>query len=353
MTAPLTAAFLFSLTVCALVLGGLLRRDAALAAWQDLPNGRSLHAAPVPRVGGLGIHAGWAATCAMQAALGHGLALSGAALAGIALVFCVSLLDDRRPVPAAHRLAVQAVAAVLLVAPEAAAGLQRFVGSDAEAGGAQADALRWTLAAGLVLGTLWLVNLYNFMDGSDGLAGGMAVAGFGTYAIVAAPHAPALALLAAAVAGSAAGFLRFNFPPARLFMGDAGSAPLGFMAAALGIAGVSAGAWDAWLPPLAFLPFIVDATFTLLLRLSRGERVWEAHREHGYQKLVRMGWSHRRTALAWYLAMGCCAAIVLGLRHFDRPLQWGGLAVAAALALALRVTIEFVWRRRVAHSPGA
>jgi len=174
-----------------------------------------------------------------------------------------------------------------------------------------------------------MTNLYNFMDGADGLAGLMAMIGFGAYAAgAAAAGAWALAATACTIASAAAGFLAFNWPPARVFLGDAGSIPLGFLAGVLGLHGVATGTWPLWFPALVFSPFIVDATFTLLRRALRRERVWTAHREHLYQRLVLCGWAPRELA-------GASAALMLGV------------AVSALLALRsgemLRCGIIVAW----------
>ncbi|MGH9797971.1 MAG: MraY family glycosyltransferase, partial [Candidatus Polarisedimenticolia bacterium] len=169
------------------------------------------------------------------------------------------------------------------------------------------------LQAFLVVAIVWMTNLYNFMDGSDGLAGGMTVIGFGCYAWAAGRGGDAaLALTCSSVAIAALSFLAFNFHPAKVFLGDAGSIPLGFLAAAIGLTGWGRGHWGLWFPALVFSPFIVDATVTLLRRLARGERVWKAHREHYYQRLVRMGWGHRKTALVEYALMAACAMGAVG-----------------------------------------
>ena len=110
------------------------------------------------------------------------------------------------------------------------------------------------------------------------------------------------------IAASAAAFLIANFHPARIFLGDAGSVPLGFLAAALGILGWEGGDWAWWFPLLVFSPFIADASATLARRLYTRERVWRPHRDHYYQRLVRLGWGHRRTALAEYVLMLACGA---------------------------------------------
>src|SRR5258706_12158992 len=165
------------------------------------------------------------------------------------------------------------------------------------------------------LGVAWIANVYNFMDGTDGLAGGMSVIGFGAYAVAAVSQGDAsMAALSLALAASALAFLIHNFHPARIFLGDVGSIPLGFLAGALGVIGWNDEAWPLWFPCAVFAPFIADATLTLVRRLIRGERVWQAHREHYYQRMVRSGLGHRGTAYVAYGIMGLCAgAALLGL----------------------------------------
>jgi UDP-N-acetylmuramyl pentapeptide phosphotransferase/UDP-N-acetylglucosamine-1-phosphate transferase len=209
------------------------------------------------------------------------------------------------------------------------------------------------LFAALVLAIAWYVNLYNFMDGSDGLAGGMAVFGFGCYAIAAfLSGADLYGALCASIAAAAAAFLVFNFPPARIFMGDAGSVPLGFLAGALGVVGWSRGYWPLWFPLLVFAPFVCDATLTLLRRLLRGERVWQAHKEHYYQRLVRMGFGHRGTAWIEYAAMAGCAAVALAARREPPAVQAGAVALAAALLIAVALWVDARWARHLRAAGG-
>lgn len=249
----------------------------------DQPNHRSLHQVAVPRSGGIGILAGIVlGFTVVMPPVAFWIAVGG--LAG------VSLFDDFRPLPARLRFLTQLVAA----------GLVTWALVPAE----------WGLAGQVVsvLFMIWMTNLYNFMDGSNGLAGGMAVFGFAAYALAASLAGQLhLAIWSACIAAAAVGFLVFNFDPARIFMGDVGSVPLGFLAAALGLQGMQQGAWPAWFPLLVFSMFIVDATVTLLRRGARGEKVWLAHREHYYQRLIQSGWSHRRLAIAAYVVMSVTA----------------------------------------------
>jgi UDP-N-acetylmuramyl pentapeptide phosphotransferase/UDP-N-acetylglucosamine-1-phosphate transferase len=191
-----------------------------------------------------------------------------------------------------------------------------------------------------VVAIVWMTNLYNFMDGMDGLAGGMALFGFGFYALagVLSGHLP-FAVTNAAIAAAAGAFLLFNFHPARIFMGDTGSTLFGFLAACLGLVGWQLGIWTLWFPGLVFSPFIVDATVTLARRLLRGEKVWRPHREHYYQRLVLSGWGHRRTVLAEYGVMGLCGGFALLYQYASEEWRlvilgfWGILFLSLALAV--------------------
>jgi UDP-N-acetylmuramyl pentapeptide phosphotransferase/UDP-N-acetylglucosamine-1-phosphate transferase len=263
----------------------------------DVPNERSLHSEPIPRSGGLGILAG------MLVSWLGGLPPWPWLLALLTLGL-VSFLDDRLSLAPAVRLVVQLLAAAAVV-------LMTY----------WPTAILFAVLA--VLAIVWMTNLYNFMDGANGLAGGMAMFGFSAYAVMAFVAGDSgLAVWAAGVAGAAAGFLFFNFDPAKVFMGDVGSVPLGFLAAAMGLEGIHRELWPLWFPVLVFSPFIADATVTLFKRALRREKVWRAHREHYYQRLVRSGWSHRSLALHAYglmLATGACACMLVFL---PATIQW-------------------------------
>lgn len=244
-------------------------------------------------------------------------------LAGV--LAAVSFLDDRHGLPIRLRFGVHFVAAMVF-----AGGL---------------SAVPWWGFPLLVVSVVWMVNLYNFMDGSDGLAGGMAIFGFGALALGAALGGDqVLASGAAAVAGAAAGFLIFNFPPARVFMGDAGSIPLGFLAGAIGLLGWARGVWPLWFGPVVFGPFIADASVTLLRRALRGERFWQAHRTHYYQRVVQMGFGHRRTALGAYLLMGLSAGVALSVTHADGATQALAVAGLGVVYVTLGVMVDWRWR---------
>jgi UDP-N-acetylmuramyl pentapeptide phosphotransferase/UDP-N-acetylglucosamine-1-phosphate transferase len=251
-----------------------------------------------------------------------------------ALLAALSQIDDRRGLPARVRFSGHAAAVAALVATY------------------PADVPWWALAAMSVL-LVWLVNLYNFMDGSDGLAGGMALFGFGGYAIAASvslhPDA-SLALASVVVAGGAAGFLLFNFHPARIFLGDAGSIPLGFLAGALGYWGWREGVWPVWFPALCFAPFIGDASVTLLKRLLRGEKFWQAHREHYYQRLVQSGFGHASTARLWYLFMVAGIMLAVSALQLEILYQWLVVVTWVAVLVVAGLCIDRHWRRHVSRS---
>jgi UDP-N-acetylmuramyl pentapeptide phosphotransferase/UDP-N-acetylglucosamine-1-phosphate transferase len=285
----------------------------------DRPNERSLHSSPIPRTGGAAILA--SLVLGSLAQIGAEV-LSGRAPAGEASFFgmlgaaalplaAVSFLDDRRGVPVAARLAVHfSVAAVVVV------GL-----------GLAVHRIPLHLAGELSLGVLalpltvvalvWFVNLYNFMDGMDGLAGSMTVIGCGVLALAGTLEAHgSLVRLSLLLAAATGGFLLHNLPPAKVFLGDAGSITLGFIVGVLALVGVRDEVFDPWSPALAFSPFLFDATYTFLRRLVRGNLPWRAHRDHLYQRAVLSGWSPPRT-LRWSVLLMCLAG-ASGLLYSSR-----------------------------------
>lgn len=309
-------AILIAFTITATMLAAL-RRSPLGQRMSDVPNERSLHVEIVPRIGGMGILVGLAAAWAAIPGTERSLDL---AAAGYLILFAVSIVDDMRSLPITVRLASHIVVGALWF-------------------WATGTSL-WMLVAG-TLTVVWSTNLYNFMDGSDGLAGGMAAFGFGTYAIAALQGNDIhTATLCASVSAAALAFLLFNFHPASLFLGDSGSIPLGFLAGVIGWHGVVIGLWPWSLPVLAFFPFVFDATWTLLLRTLRRERVWQAHREHLYQRAVRSGLGHRNVALGAYAVMGCTAAAGLISMPSPEPLRVAIVMLASALGLWLGVRVD-------------
>jgi UDP-GlcNAc:undecaprenyl-phosphate GlcNAc-1-phosphate transferase len=308
----------------------LLRRTPFAVRLADRPNERSLHHVPTPRVGGLGLLAG-----ALPVAWTFST-VEGAWIVAIATgLVAVSVVDDARNLPIALRLACHFAAASAAVAV-----------LSSEFGGQVAMTIFPMIVAALAIA--WMANLFNFMDGADGLAGGMTAIGFAALSLAAhRAGAPDVAMTSGALSAASVAFLGFNFPPARIFLGDAGSVPLGFLAGALGWQGVVRGLWPAWFPLLVFSPFIVDASVTLARRLVARERVWRAHRSHYYQRLILGGWSHRRLALHAWALMAATSASALLAREGPYLLQRGIIILWVVAFGALTVWIDRCHPRKV------
>lgn len=308
----------------ALLIGVLLRFPRLLV---DRPNERSLHEKPTPRTGGLAIVLG---SLAAWVSMIHSSHVLGLAVVAIAIV---SLFDDWRGLHPLPRLSAHiAVAAIFTYIGLGRPPLAEFIF--------------------LVLAIVWVTNLYNFMDGADGLAAGMTIAGFGFYAVAAwsAEQLP-LALICASIAAATTPFLAANFHPARLFMGDTGSITLGFLAGAIGAIGWREGAWSPFFPVFVFSPFIADASLTLLHRSLNRQPFWRPHRSHYYQKLIQMGVGHRKTTLAEYglmLIAGCCGLMVLTL---DYKYQLGAIIVWGIVLIALAEWIDHRWKLHQPDKP--
>jgi UDP-N-acetylmuramyl pentapeptide phosphotransferase/UDP-N-acetylglucosamine-1-phosphate transferase len=315
---------LIALVTTLLAVGWLVRRGSFAL---DYPSHRSLHQAPVPRTGGLGLHAG-----ILLGALLVPTDVPIALVAGVITLVGVSFVEDLRGIPALWRLVLHLLSAALV------------------AGAVVFDAYGLAAVIAVAFALAWMTNLYNFMDGSDGLAGGMTLFGFAFYGSAAwLAGAMPFSVLNFSIAAAAAGFLVYNFHPARIFLGDVGSVPLGFAAGSLGLLGVIREYWPWWFPLLVFSPFIVDASTTLARRAFQRERVWEPHRDHYYQRLVQLGWGHRRTALAEYATMGVCGGLALySLGSAPNVQQTIFTLVGVAYAVVIGV-IEYAWRTLEPH----
>lgn len=284
----------------------------------DNPNERSMHVGVIARNGGIGLLVGTMPVALWAATRGERPYRLAFALGLTLILAAVSFLDDRRGLPAGVRLAVHlgVGAAVVLIL-----GVP----------------LVWLLPS--LLAVAWFINLYNFMDGLDGLAGGAAVAGFLGYAILAWSGADReIALVAIAFVGGAVGFLALNWPPARIFLGDVGSTALGLAAATLGLAGMMRGLWPWWYPLAAFPMFVGDASVTLLRRAWRREVLWLAHRSHLYQRAALAGVDKEIIAglyggSAMVCAIGAAWSIWLG----RSPIAVAWLAVPTTVWIALQV----------------
>ncbi len=312
----------------------------------DHPNERSLHDRPVPRGGGLAILIAIFACGAVLTWFHPERGLASIAL-GVVLLAVVSFIDDRYSVPPPYRLLAHTVAAAVIL--YGGHVLEGF-----EIAGAN---LHWPHAAGVVfslLFTVWMINLYNFMDGMDGFAGGMAVFGFGTFAVMGGMAGHAMfAAISSIIAAASAGFLLFNFPPARIFMGDIGSSTLGLLAASLSLWGAREGVFPFGIALLVFSPFIADATATLLRRLWRREKVWQPHRTHYYQQLVQAGWGHRKTVLLEYAIMLGCGITALWTVRATAETQLAVLSIWVLVYFVFFFWVSRLAARRRSGSVGA
>lgn len=282
----------------------------------DLPNDRGSHARPTPRGGGLAIVAVVSAAALLAAVLHPEslVAVAGVMLPALA-VAVVSWCDDMRPVPIRVRFGVHfaaAIAAIAILGPVERIDLGSF-------GAFDLGVAAWPLT---VLWIVGLINAFNFMDGIDGIAGitGLA-AGMAIAAAAWISGATAIGAVAAAFAAASLGFLMWNWPPARVFMGDVGSTFCGFVLAVLPLA-VGAEAKPRVVPVAVFVmwPFIFDTAYTILRRLRNRENIFQAHRSHLYQRLAIAGWSHRAVS-ALYGALAAMAGAIGVAPLFDPSLR--------------------------------
>ncbi len=321
------------MTPVLILMSGVVAWAGAWAVWRmaprlglvAVPNARSSHQRPTPHGGGLGLvlagtlAGGWLAWQSGMTLLGEVLVLA-------AVLALVGLRDDLHPMPARVRFAVQAAVCTGLLGLLGLAGAPLFL-------------LLTALLAGL-----WWVNLFNFMDGIDGLAAAQALFMLAAAALLCAWGHPErlpqpLWVMMPCLAAAAAGFLLINWPPAKIFMGDVGSTWIAFMIFALALLSILAG----WLHAFTWLilgcGFIVDASVTLGVRILTGQRWTEAHRSHAYQRLARRWQSHGRVTLGmaafnllWLMPL---AAIV------QRAPQWGLALLTLAFAPALLAALHW------------
>ncbi len=248
----------------------------------DIPNDRSSHTQPTPRGGGLGFIIAFAITSGISTAIGIPSIIPYLPLWFVLLpLTIIGILDDRQGVPAALRYLVQLFSASLAVAYFGAFS-QPWLTSLGIAGQITAIALT-------IIGMTALINFYNFMDGLDGLVAGCTAVQLAFLALYL--NQPILWLMIAALLG----FLWWNWSPAKIFMGDAGSTVLG-ASVAIALLNNDSNPVQAWSALAIALPIVGDAVYTLCRRLIRRENIFQAHRSHLYQRLQQSGWSHAQVA---------------------------------------------------------
>ena len=316
----------------------------------DVPNPRSSHDSPKPRYGGIAIVAGFYAAFAYLSVTTPEARAFWPFAAGGLLLFATGLVDDARNLSASLRLLVQVGAALVLVA-------SGHVIDRVDIPVVGEVSFGWISIPVTVLFVIGSINAYNFIDGIDGLAAGSAFIACAFLSFIAwtLGHGP-LALLFLAVGGSSLGFLQFNFPPSRLFMGDGGSTFLGYFFAYAAIVGNRLEpSLPAFVPVLILSSLYLDAGLTVVNRLLKRERIFQPHRTHYYQRLLQIGLNHKQVTLLEYLvtiSLGVSALVYLKAGEWFAPLMTGAWVVAFMLAILKIRGLErggrMFWERRVA-----
>ncbi|MEM9162082.1 MAG: glycosyltransferase family 4 protein [Cyanobacteria bacterium P01_F01_bin.4] len=288
----------------------------------DIPNERSSHTRPTPRGGGLGFIIAFAIAFPIVWLVAPALTLGVPPLVWLALVplIAIGIVDDWRNVSSGLRYLVQLSVATVIVYTCGAFPLP---------GLGQLGLPGVWLATGLtVIGVTALINFYNFMDGLDGLVAGVTALQLSFLAIWS--QQPVLWLWGVALLG----FLYWNWSPAKIFMGDAGSTTLGAVVSIALLSQPHSTPGTAWASLAILLPLIGDAVYTLMRRLLRGDNIFQAHRFHLYQRLHQVGWSHGQVAGSY---VSLSAVIAIGLTQLGASAAWlslGGVLVGVAIAEA-------------------
>lgn len=299
----------------------------------DVPNHRSLHDTPKPRTGGLAVLISIVTGLfLLQQYIDEQLILI---LPYVLIVISAAFIDDIISISAISRLLLQIIVAMAVALNGLV--LESFIIPGLE--------ISLPPAIGILITAffiVWMVNLYNFMDGMDGFSGGMAIIGFGTFAILAYMKGDmSFALINLIVVAATLGFLVFNLPPSKIFLGDVGSTLFGMLVALFILWADTNDIFAAWLGVVVFLPFIIDSTVTLAKRFLGGEKIWVAHRSHYYQRLVLSGLGHKRTLIFEYSWMIVCSLVsILLFRTENITVQISLLILFTILCIALLVYID-------------
>lgn len=319
---PVLAWLAFS-GVLSCLLTGVFTQYARNRGMLDIPGDRHSHTAPTPRGGGAGL-----VLALVIASLAHGPDSPafgfwlGCILPGTAVIALVGWWDDHSSLAAWPRFVVQVLVCLYLLWCLRSAGM-----------------LTGLVAAGMAMAyLLWMINLYNFMDGSNGMAGFQGVFAGGALAwLFTLAGEPGLALVSALVAAACVGFLPWNLGRARVFMGDVGSGTLGFAIASLVLFGTLNGSLSLPVAWLVMALFFCDASLTLMSRVIRRERWYTAHKQHVYQRLIARGWSHG-SVLALYQAVN----LVLVTPAIAVAVNFPAFALVAASAATLALALGWI-----------
>jgi len=318
--------------IAALVLTPLMRWYSLRRGLIDQPGARRSHSSPVARGGGLAIGISLVMTAV---AFAPNSAVVAPFVGGAAIVSLLGWRDDHAPLGVGWRLGIQ-----LLLA----AGIIAWLGPvEAISIGGVTIQAAWLWTPTAVLAIVWLMNLFNFMDGSDGLASSQAVISFTLFAFAfGLAGETAGAWLAAVAAGASLGFLFWNRPPASIFLGDSGSLLLGWCAGAFALTGTLSDSFSVWVSFIIVSPFVIDATVTLCWRLARGERWYTPHTNHAYQYLIRLRWSHGKVLLAWIALNGLLVVPATVLALWKPQADLGVAAVMTVILAGAWYVVHFV-----------
>ena len=317
---------------------GIVRRYALAAEIVDLPNERTLHTGRVARGGGLAIvlltlAVLVAATAWWEVPAG----ITWPLFIVTVLLGFLGWIDDHYDLPVAARILVQLLAAIVVVAWIGRISSVDF--SDAWSLSLEMAAIPLTL-----FWVVWMANLYNFMDGIDGLAALQGMIGAAAMSLwFYWAGSSGMAMVCLVVFSACAGFLAWNWSPARVFMGDVGSVALGGLFAALSVVAMTRYDMPIIAFAILFIVFIADATLTLMRRIARGERFWQPHRSHYYQRAVQAGLSHSSVAAASgvlaLVAAAVASLVVAGIISPAAGLAFTLLLVAAAVLFVIRLEL--------------
>ncbi|MGI5912554.1 MAG: MraY family glycosyltransferase [Syntrophomonadaceae bacterium] len=294
------------------MLTGVTRKLALKNNILDIPNSRSSHIVPTPRGGGLAFVVVFLVGISLLFCLGvFELRVFLVLFGGGCLIAGVGWLDDRQGLSAVVRLCFHFLASIWAVS---------WLGGvpSLNLGFTELDLSRWGSVIAVV-GLVWMINLYNFMDGIDGIAGIEAVTVTAVAAILLRSQASNVGIPSLLLAVAVLGFLIWNWPPAKIFMGDIGSGFLGYILAVFALWSENSGAVPLLVWLLLLGVFIVDATVTLFKRMARGEKLYEAHRSHVYQLAIQAGYSHKQvtlTVLLINIMLGIVAAVALFYHYY-------------------------------------
>jgi len=327
------------LIISVLLVSGMLTgavRGYATKRLLDLPNARSSHHVPTPRGGGLAVVLSFTLVSAGLHWLGQITFELFMLVLGALPIAVIGFWDDHGHVPARWRLLVQIASASW--------ALYWLDGFESIRFAAEIYDLGWLGPIFAVLLAVWLLNLFNFMDGIDGIAGievvSVAVSSYWLLAYQSPPFSDGADVILLTLAAAAGGFLCWNWPPAKIFMGDVGSAFIGFILAVLALQTSAEGTLSLAVWLILFGVFFVDATVTLLRRMLSGQRWYEAHRSHAYQRAARRWASHKRVSLS-VLAINLCWLLPLAFAAVRWPqLEPVFLVCAYTPLIALALWLE-------------